>query len=132
MNIGNAAMRSGLSTKTIRYYEDVGLVAPDRTANGYRDFDTRDIHKLRFLKRARSLGFSVSECRQLLTLYEDNERASADVKKIALTKIKEVDKKIKELKSLRKTLSHLANNCHGDERPDCPILDELSNPGDFQ
>lgn len=132
MNIGTAASRSGLPAKTIRYYEDIGLIAPDRSTNGYRDFDAGDVHKLRFLKRARGLGFTVSECRLLLALYEDDARASADVKRIATAKVEEIDKKIKELKDLRKTLSHLAKHCHGDDRPECPILDELSNTGGDQ
>ncbi len=126
MNIGTAAEKSGLPPKTIRYYEDIGLLAPDRAENGYRDYSTADIHRLRFLQRSRSLGFSVEECRQLLSLYGDSARESAEVKAIAETKLAEIDRKIGELAELRATLSHLVHACHGDKRPDCPILDGLA------
>ena len=126
MNIGDASERSGLPPKTIRYYEDIDLLKPARGGNGYRDYSSEDIHRLRFLQRARSLGFSVEECRQLLALYGDKARESADVKAIAEAKLAEVDRKIAELVGLRKTLQHLVHHCHGDARPDCPILDELS------
>jgi len=127
MNIGEAAARSGLSPKTIRYYESIDLVAaPGRTESGYRDYDMRDVHVLRFLQRARGLGFSVRECRDLLELYQDRGRASADVKAIALRHIDDIDRKIAELKTLRDTLGELAARCHGDDRPDCPILDDLA------
>ncbi|MDX8480486.1 Cu(I)-responsive transcriptional regulator [Mesorhizobium sp. VK24D] len=126
MNIGIASDRSGLPPKTIRYYEDIGLVRPDRTDNGYRDYSVADIHELRFLQRARSLGFSVDECRQLLSLYQDRNRESADVKAIAEAKLAEIDRKIAELASLRRLLSHLVEHCQGDDRPDCPIIDELA------
>jgi Cu(I)-responsive transcriptional regulator len=127
MNIGEAAARSGLSPKTIRYYESIKLVpAPERTDGGYRDYDARDVHVLRFLQRARGLGFSVGECRDLLALYRDRERASADVKAIALRHIDDIDRKIAELETLRGTLGELAARCHGDDRPDCPILDDLA------
>ncbi|MBB3456866.1 Cu(I)-responsive transcriptional regulator [Rhizobium sp. BK313] len=126
MNIGEASGRSGLPAKTIRYYEDIGLIRPDRSDNGYRDYSSDDVHKLRFLHRSRSLGFSVDECRQLLALYEDKSRASADVKEIATSKLTEIDRKIRELTELRRTLEHLVHACHGNERPDCPILEELS------
>ena len=126
MNIGHAAERSGLPAKTIRYYEDIGLLKPDRSGNGYRDYSTSDVHRLRFLQRARGLGFSVAECRQLLSLYNDRERESADVKSIAKAKLTEIDRKIAELKGLRDALSHLVAHCHGDERPECPIIDELA------
>ena len=126
MNIGAAADQTGLPTKTIRYYEDIGLIRPDRTDNGYRDYVISDIHKLRFLQRSRGLGFSVEECRQLLALYEDKSRASADVKVIAAHKIAEIDRKMTELKELKHTLGHLVDTCHGDQRPDCPILDGLA------
>jgi MerR family copper efflux transcriptional regulator len=126
MNIGTAAEKSGLPPKTIRYYEDIGLLAPDRAGNGYRDYSTADIHRLRFLQRSRSLGFSVEECRQLLSLYGDSARESAEVKAIAETKLAEIDRKIAELAELRATLSHLIHACHGDKRPDCPILDGLA------
>jgi Cu(I)-responsive transcriptional regulator len=126
MNIGEAAQRSGLPAKTIRYYEDIRLLKPARGDNGYRDYSTYDVHRLRFLQRARSLGFTVEECRQLLSLYGDKQRESADVKAIAQSKIEEIDRKVAELISLRKTLQHLVHACHGDERPDCPIIDELA------
>lgn len=126
MNIGTASTHSGLPAKTIRYYEDIGLIRPDRASNGYRDYSMPDVHKLKFLQRSRSLGFSVEECRQLLALYEDKGRASASVKKLAETKVTEIDKKIADLKQLRHTLGHLVAHCHGDDRPDCPILDILA------
>jgi MerR family transcriptional regulator, copper efflux regulator len=126
MNIGDASARSGLPPKTIRYYEDIDLLKPARSGNGYRDYSSEDIHRLRFLQRARSLGFSVEECRQLLSLYGDKARESADVKAIAEAKLTEIDRKIAELMGLQKTLQHLVHHCHGDERPDCPIIEELS------
>lgn len=126
MNIGTAARQTGLPPKTIRYYEEIGLLKADRASNGYRDYSTEDIHRLRFVQRARSLGFSVEECRQLLSLYSDRDRASADVKAIAQEKLGEIDRKIAELTSLRRMLGHLVTTCHGDARPDCPILDGLS------
>jgi Cu(I)-responsive transcriptional regulator len=129
MNIGEASERSGLPSKTIRYYEDIGLIRPERGGNGYRDYAATDVHKLRFLQRSRGLGFSVEECRQLLALYEDKSRASADVKDIAQTKLTEIDRKIRELTELRRTLEHLVHACHGNDRPDCPILEELSDGG---
>jgi Cu(I)-responsive transcriptional regulator len=126
MNIGEASERSGLPSKTIRYYEEIGLIRPDRSANGYRDYAMTDVHKLRFLQKSRGLGFSVEECRQLLALYEDKSRASADVKGLTQTKLSEIDRKIKELTDLKRTLEHLVRACHGNDRPDCPILGELS------
>ena len=126
MNIGNAAIASGLPAKTLRYYEDIGLVEPQRLDNGYREYQEPDIHKLRFLQRARSLGFAISDCRILLSLYEEQTRASSDVKKIARVHLEKVESKIQELESLRKTLRHLIKNFRVDHRPDCPILDDLS------
>lgn len=127
MNISEAAARSGVPSKTIRYYEDVGLIEkPMRSENGYRDYADDDIHILRFVQRARSLGFSVSDCRQLLALYKDPERASADVKAMAELRIAEIDRKLAELTSMRTTLAHLAAHCHGDDKPACPILDDLA------
>ena len=126
MNVGEAARASGLPAKTIRYYEEIGLISPARAANGYRDYASGDIHRLAFLRRARGLGFSVEECRQLLALYRDKERESADVKAIAETKLVEVDRKLAELTELRDTLRHLVRNCHGDKRPDCPIIEGLA------
>lgn len=126
MNIGDASKASNLPAKTIRYYEDIDLISPARAANGYRDYSKSDVHRLTFLQRSRSLGFSIEECRLLLSLYDDENRASADVKSIALAKISEIDRKIEELKSLRQTLSELAYHCHGNDKPDCPILDGLA------
>ncbi|WP_176083609.1 Cu(I)-responsive transcriptional regulator [Martelella sp. HB161492] len=126
MNIGNAAERSGLPAKTIRYYEDIGLVVADRAENGYRDYSQSHVQRLGFIHRARDLGFSVEECRQLLSLYDDDGRESAEVKRLALSKIAEIEEKLAKLQSLKATLRHLADHCHGDNRPDCPILDELS------
>jgi len=130
MNINTAAQESGLPTKTVRYYDEIGLVQAARAANGYRDYGEAEVHKLRFLGRARGLGFSLDDCRQLLSLYEDRKRASADVKRIAQSKIAEIETKLTELNAMRSTLSSLVNSCHGDDRPDCPILDELGSKSD--
>lgn len=130
MNIGTAAERAKLPAKTIRYYEDIDLIKPARAENGYRDYSDNDVHRLVFLQRARSLGFSIEECRLLLSLYQDENRASADVKAIAAAKIGEIDRKIGELKSLRSTLATLVKHCHGDQRPDCPIIDDLAGRGE--
>jgi len=126
MNISAAAQLANLPPKTIRYYEDIDLVRPDRLDNGYRDYSESDVHRLRFLQRSRSLGFTIEECRLLLSLYDDDHRASADVKAIANAKILEVDRKIAELQGLKTTLSALARDCHGDDRPECPIMDDLA------
>ena len=126
MNIGEAATEAGLPAKTLRYYEEIGLVTPQRSDNGYRHYAEEDIHKLRFLQRSRSLGFTIADCRTLISLYEDTSRASADVKSIAKSHLDQVEIKIQELESLRNTLKHLINSCKGDHRPDCPILDDLS------
>ena len=126
MNIGQAADRSGLPSKTIRYYEEIGLVSPMRRTNGYRDYSDEDLHRLRFLQRARRLGFSIEDCRALLSLYDDRSRASADVKALASARIAEIDARIDELATLRASLSQLVAACHGDDRPDCPILDDLA------
>ena len=127
MNIGQAAERSGVPPKTIRYYEDIGLVAPaPRSNNGYREYGETDVHILRFVQRARSLGFSVRDCVQLLSLYRDPQRASADVKELTLSRIAEIDRKMAELAGMRATLVQLAENCHGDHWPECPILDDLA------
>ncbi|MTI03402.1 Cu(I)-responsive transcriptional regulator [Roseibium sp. RKSG952] len=125
MNIGDVAERSGLPAKTIRYYEDIGFIKPKRSLNGYRHFDEKELHKLAFIGRARSLGFTIEDCRSLLALYEDKERASADVKEIAKQNLKEIDDKIVDLKAMHDTLSHLIDECAGDHRPDCPILKNL-------
>ena len=126
MNISEAAKQSGLPARTIRYYEDIGLVKANRASNGYRHYASSHIHKLRFLQRARSLGFSIEECRTLLSLYEDQRRTSADVKQLALAKIDQIEQKITELESLRGTLAALATACHGDGRPECPILEDIA------
>ena len=126
MNIGEAARASGLPAKTIRYYEEIGLVRSDRRGNNYRDYSETALHNLRFLQRARALGFSIEECRRLLSLYADKRRASADVRRLAEQHIGEIDEKIAELKAMRKTLSALVHACHGDHRPDCPILEDLA------
>ena len=128
MKIGDVADASGLTAKTIRYYEDIGLVRPARRTNGYRDFAETDVHKLTFLARARSLGFSIGACRTLLSLYDDRSRASADVKAVAEAHLRRIDRKIAELEGLRGTLATLVARCHGDARPDCPILDDLAGP----
>ncbi|MDU8943204.1 Cu(I)-responsive transcriptional regulator [Ovoidimarina sediminis] len=129
MNIGEVAERSGIPPKTIRYYEDIGLVRPQRSDNGYRAFRETDLHKLAFLGRARALGFSIEDCRTLLGLYEDENRESAQVKAIAEEHLAAIDEKIAQLQSMRSTLSHLVRSCHGDDLPDCPILSDLAgNP----
>lgn len=127
MNIGDAAARCNLPAKTLRYYEDIDLVVPSgRQANGYRDYSEQDVHRLGFIQRARSLGFSVEQCRELLTLYNDPDRASADVKAVAQTHVDLIEAKIKGLRSMKSTLTHLIERCHGDDRPECPILNELA------
>lgn len=126
VNIQQAAARAGLTAKTARYYDEIGLVTPGRGANGYRDYSDEDIHKLAFLKRSRGLGFSIDDCRMLLSLYEDKHRASADVKSLATARIRDIDRKVGELQSLRATLHTLATACSGDDRPDCPILEDLA------
>ena len=126
MQIKDLAFQTGLSPKTIRYYEDIGLVQPLRLDNGYRDFSERDVHNLKFLARARRLGFSVEDCRQLLGLYTDQKRASKDVKKIAQAHLQDIEQKINELESMRATLETLVQHCKGNHRPDCPILNDLA------
>jgi len=127
MNIGEASARSGLPAKTIRYYEEIGLVESGRRqGNGYRDYSEHDVHRLVFVQRARSLGFTVQECRELLSLYQDRQRASSDVKAIALARIEDIEVKIKELEAMKAVLEDLAARCHGDHRPECPILDSMA------
>lgn len=128
MNIGEAAERSGLPAKTIRYYEDIGLIRPLRVQNGYRAFRESDLHKLVFLARARALGFTIEDCRVLLSLYEDKGRASADVKQIAQRHLDQIGGKIAALETMRHTLTDLVSACCGDDRPDCPILADLAAP----
>ncbi len=125
MNIGDVSTRTGLPAKTIRYYEDIALIKPLRDDNGYRRFREQDIHKLTFLGRARALGFTIEDCRTLLALYEDESRASADVKQVARDHLAQIDAKIADLRAMRDTLSHLVEACAGDDRPDCPILEDL-------
>ena len=128
MNIGEAAARSGVSAKMIRYYESIALIAPPaRTEAGYRVYDEPEVHTLRFVKRARTLGFSVEETRTLLALWHDKSRASADVKRYAEKHIADLEARIAELQGMAETLRHLAHHCHGDQRPDCPILADLAS-----
>jgi len=129
MNIGEVSQSAGLPAKTIRYYEDIGLVSPPRDTNGYRVFRDQDVHKLAFLARARSLGFSIEDCRKLLALYEDRDRASSDVKKVASQHLVQIEDKLRELSAMRETLAHLVGSCAGDDRPDCPILSDLAALG---
>lgn len=128
MNIGEVARRSGLPTKTIRYYEDIGLIRPLRSDNGYRSFRETDLHKLAFLGRARALGFSIDDCRTLLALYEDETRESAQVKELAQEHLQRIEDKIAKLMSMKATLTALVHECAGDGRPDCPILEDLAHP----
>lgn len=126
MNIGEAAKASGVSAKMIRYYESIELVRPrGRTEGGYRIYSDADVHTLRFVRQARHLGFSVEQIRHLLGLWQDRSRASSAVKAIASQHVRELDERIAELCAMRDTLVYLADHCAGDERPDCPILDEL-------
>lgn len=127
MNIGQAAKRTGLSAKMIRYYESIGLLKPaSRSDSGYRLYGQDDLHSLTFIKRSRDLGFSLEEVAKLLTLWQDRQRASADVKALASEHIADLNRRIEELVSLRDTLSELVAHCHGDDRPDCPILKDLA------
>jgi len=127
MNIGEAAEATGVSAKMIRYYESTGLIAaPKRTAAGYRVYGSKDIETLRFVRRARDLGFQVKQIETLLALWRDRARASADVKQIALSHVEELREKMRQLAEMAETLEHLAEHCHGDARPDCPILADLS------
>ncbi|MGH7014824.1 MAG: Cu(I)-responsive transcriptional regulator [Stellaceae bacterium] len=126
MTIGEAASRSGMPPKTIRFYEEIGLIGPaDRFDNRYRAYSETDVHTLRFIHRARSLGFPLKDIRPLLSLYRDRRRASRDVKRLALRHVAEVDRKIAELTAIRNAIADLAERCQGNDRPECPILDEL-------
>ncbi|PDT10215.1 Cu(I)-responsive transcriptional regulator [Rhizobium sp. M1] len=130
MNIGEAAKASGVSAKMIRYYEQIGLITPaHRTQASYRTYTDNDIHTLRFIRGARDLGFSVEQMRTLLALWRDRTRASADVKAMALEHVAELERKAEAIIAMTKTLKHLASHCHGDDRPDCPIIDEIANAG---
>ncbi|MBP0621904.1 Cu(I)-responsive transcriptional regulator [Cupriavidus consociatus] len=131
MNIGEAAQASGVSAKMIRHYESIGLVeAPPRTEGGYRRYDERAVHTLRFVRRARNLGFSLDEIRDLLSLWRDRGRASADVKALTLRHVADLEQRIAELAAMRDTLRQLAQHCSGDERPDCPILADIADVPD--
>ena len=127
MNIGEASKRSGITAKMIRHYEALDLIRPaTRTPAGYRLYDDTDVHTLRFIRRARDLGFSIAEIQRLLGLWQNRGRASAEVRRIAQGHIAELDRKIRALRSMRSTLETLVHSCHGDERPDCPILEDLA------
>ncbi|MBK1669128.1 Cu(I)-responsive transcriptional regulator [Rhodovibrio sodomensis] len=127
MNIGEVAKRSGVPAKTIRYYESIGLIRPaERSAAGYRIYGDRELQTLRFIQRARNLGFSVKQVGALLALWQDRARASGDVKAVARRHLDEIDRRMAELQSMRDTLEHLIGRCHGDHRPDCPILADLA------
>jgi MerR family transcriptional regulator, copper efflux regulator len=129
MNIGDIARASGVSAKMIRYYETIGLIPPaSRNGSGYRNYSDNDVHTLRFVRRARDLGFTVEQMADLLALWRDRSRASGEVKKIALDHVAILERKAEELKAMSRTLKHLAAHCHGDDRPDCPILDDLAGP----
>ena len=126
MNIGQAAKASGVSAKMIRHYEENGFIPKARrTASGYRTYAEDDVHVLRFIRRARDLGFSLAEIKVLLGLWQNRRRASGDVKKLALRHVEDLDRKIAEMQAMRRTLVELADHCHGDQRPDCPILEDL-------
>ena len=127
MNIGEAAQRSGVSAKMVRHYESLGLLPPVvRTDAGYRQYGDNEVHTLRFIRRARDLGFGMTEIAELLKLWQNRRRASGDVKRIALAHMADLDRRIAEMEAMKRTLSRLASCCHGDQWPDCPILDELA------
>ncbi len=129
MKIGEASAASGVSQRMIRHYEKIGLIPEAlRRDSGYRDYDQRDLHILQFIGRARDLGFPIDDIRTLLTLWSDRSRSSSDVKELALARVAELRARLKVLKDMCRTLEHLVENCHGDERPECPILDELGSP----
>lgn len=126
MNIGEASEASGLPAKTLRYYEEIGLVRPARRGNGYRQYSAAEVHNLTFVARARALGFSVDDCRTLLALWQDTDRASGDVRALARQHLARIEEKIADLAAMRDTLAVLVRDCAGDERPDCPILKGLA------
>lgn len=131
MNIGKAAEQSGISAKMIRYYEQVGLLPqPERTESGYRVYTSQHVHTLRFVRRARDLGFSVEQMGELLALWQDRSRASADVKRIARQQVRALERKAEALQQMAETLRHLAEHCHGNDRPDCPIINALEHGPD--
>lgn len=130
MNIGEAAKSSGVSAKMIRHYENVGLFPEAlRTESGYRQYTAADVHTLRFIRQSRDLGFSIEQIRELLALWQDRKRPSRQVRALAQAHLVEIDEKLKELQAMKATLEHLVNCCHGDERPDCPIIDTLAHEG---
>ena len=132
MNIGEAAKKSGLSVKTVRYYDEINLIKPIKNkATNYRHYSTADLAKLQFIGKARRFNFSIKECKELLSLYENQNRSSKEVRNLTLTKIAEIDVKLTELENLREQLSHLVNCCKGNERPECPIIDELATGNVF-
>ena len=127
MNIGKASKLSELTVKTVRYYDNIDLVKPHQNiSSGYREYNEEDVLKLKFVGKARKFNFSIDECRELLSLYENKSRPSKDVKKLTLEKISQIDEKLKQLQNLNDELTYLADNCQGDDRPNCPILDALS------
>ena len=130
MKIGEASKRSGVSQRMIRHYEGLQLIPKAaRRDSGYRDYDDKDVHTLRFIRRARDLGFPIEEIGQLLALWQDRGRASADVKALASARAEELSRKEKEIQAMRRSLEQLAQTCHGDDRPDCPILEDLAHEG---
>jgi Cu(I)-responsive transcriptional regulator len=130
VTIREASMATGVTAKMIRHYESIGLItAPTRTENRYRHYGERDLHELGFIRRARDLGFPIEDIRHLLALWRDKSRSSAEVKAIAQKHVKVLEEKAAALQAMSRTLTHLARNCHGDERPDCPILDALDTLG---
>ena len=132
MNIGEVAKKSGLSVKTVRYYDEINLIKPIKNkATNYRHYTTADLAKLQFIGKARRFNFSIKECKELLSLYENKNRSSKEVRNLTLTKIAEIDVKLTELENLREQLSHLVNCCKGNERPECPIIDELATGNVF-
>lgn len=127
MNIGEAATRSGISAKMLRHYESLGLLpAVARSESGYRQYGDKDVHTLRFIRRARDLGFSIAEIGELLKLWQNRRRSSAEVKRIALAHVADLERRLAEMQAMKRSLEELARCCHGDERPDCPILENLS------
>ncbi len=127
MNIGQAASQSGVNAKMIRHYEAIGLIKPaKRTGSGYRIYNDIDVHTMRFVKQARNLGFSIGQIKALLGLWQNQRRSSRKVKELALSHIQELDERIREMQEIKHTLAHLVHHCHGDDRPDCPILDSLA------
>ena len=133
MNIGEAAARSGISAKMLRHYESLGLLGRvARSEAGYRQYGDKDVHTLRFIRRARDLGFSIAEITELLHLWQDRGRASSEVKRIALAHVADLERRLAEMQAMQRTLKELARCCHGDARPDCPILDKLGGDDDTQ